>query len=108
MKTLLICHDGAQLDEVLLARWLSSFSDLVGIVIIQEPADRMWRRIRREIKRIGGLRFVDVLAFRFYYRIFLAGKDQRWERQELREKSHIYGDITTSTAIFKTPSPNTP
>jgi hypothetical protein len=108
MKTLLICHDGAQLDEVLLARWLSSFSNLVGIVIIQEPPNRMRRRIRREIKRIGVLRFLDVLAFRLYYRIFLAAKDQRWERQELREKSLVYGDIAASTAIFKTPSPNTP
>jgi hypothetical protein len=108
MKTLLICHDGAQLDEVLLARWLSSFSNLVGIVIIQEPPNRMRRRIRREIKRIGVLRFLDVLAFRLYYRIFLAGEDQRWERQELREKSLVYADIAASTAIFKTPSPNTP
>lgn len=68
MKTLLICHDGAQLDQVVLARWLSSFSNLVGVVIVQEPASRTWRRIRREVKRIGVLRFLDVLAFRFYYR----------------------------------------
>ena len=80
MKTLLICHDGAQLDQVVLARWLNSFSNLVGIVIIQEPKGRMWRRVKREIKRIGIFRFLDVLAFRLYYRIFLAGKDQRWEQ----------------------------
>src|ERR1017187_2188919 len=108
MKTLLICHEGAQLDEVLLARWLNSFSNLVGIVVIQEPPSRMWRRVRREIKRIGIFRFLDALAFRLYYRIFLAGRDQRWERQELREKCLLYPDITSSTEIFKTPSPNTP
>src|SRR5208283_2741224 len=95
------------LDQVVLARWLSSFSNLVGIVVIQEPPSRMWRRVRREIKRIGALRFLDALAFRFYYRIFLAGKDRRWERQELREKCRIYGDIAPSTAILRTPSPNT-
>jgi methionyl-tRNA formyltransferase len=106
MKTLLICHDGAQLDQVVLARWLNSFSELVGIVIIQEPPSRKWRRVRRELKRIGVLRFLDALAFRFYYRIFTADKDRRWERQELREKSLIYGDIAPDTEMLKTPSPN--
>ena len=107
MKTLLICHDGAPLDQVVLARWLNSFSNLVGIVIIQEPQSRLWRRVRREVKRTGVLRFLDALAFRFYYRLFLVGKDRRWEHQELREKCLIYGDIGASTAIFKTHSPNT-
>jgi hypothetical protein len=107
MKTLLICHDGAQLDQVVLARWLNSFSNLVGIVIIQEPPSRVWRRVRREIKRIGALRFLDALAFRFYYRFFLLGKDRRWERHELREKCLQYGDIASDTAILKTTSPNT-
>jgi methionyl-tRNA formyltransferase len=107
MKTLLICHDGAQLDEVVLARWLNSFSDLVGIVLIQEPPSRTWKRVRREVQRIGALRFLDALAFRLYYRIFLAGKDRRWESQELREKSLIYKDLPANTAILKTPTPNT-
>jgi hypothetical protein len=107
MKTLLICHDGAQLDELVLARWLSSFSNLVGIVIIKEPPSRVWRRVRREIKRIGTLRLLDALAFRLYYRIFLLDKDRRWEHRELREKCLIYGDIPSDTEIFRTSSPNT-
>jgi hypothetical protein len=108
MKTLLICHDGAQLDQVVLARWLSSFSNLVGVVVIQEPASRTWKRVKREVKRIGTLRFLDALAFRFYYRIFLAGKDRRWELHELREKCLAYGDLASSTEFLKAPSPNTP
>jgi hypothetical protein len=107
MKTLLICHDGAQLDQLVLARWLNSFSNLVGIVIIQEPASRIWRRVRREVKRIGLLRFLDALALRLYYRIFLLGKDRRWEREELHERCLIYEDIPSDTAILKTSSPNT-
>jgi hypothetical protein len=107
MKTLLICHDGAQLDQVVLARWLNSFSNLVGIVIIQEPPGHIWRRVRREFKRSGFLRFLDVLGFRLYYHIFLSDKDRRWERQELHEKCLIYRDIASDTAILKTPSPNT-
>ena len=106
MKTLLICHDGAQLDQVVLARWLNSFSNLVGMVIIQEPPSRIRRRVRREVKRVGVFRFLDVLAFRLYYRCFLAAKDRRWEGQELREKCRIYGDIPPDIAILKTSSPN--
>jgi hypothetical protein len=106
MKTLLICHDGAQLDQVVLARWLNSFSKLVGIVVIQEPPGRIWRRVRREVKRVGTFRFLDVLAFRLYYRVLLAAKDTRWERRELQEKCLVYGDIPDDTALLKTSSPN--
>jgi hypothetical protein len=108
MKTLLICHDGAQLDQVVLARWLNSFSELVGIVVIHEGSRQIRRRVRRELKRVGLLRFLDALAFRFYYSMFLADKDRSWELQELREKCLTYPDIPTDVPILRTPSPNTP
>lgn len=41
MRTVLICHDGAQLDEAVLTRWLASFSSLVGVVVIEEPVNRL-------------------------------------------------------------------
>jgi hypothetical protein len=106
MKIVLICHDGALLDQVVLARWLNSFSHLVGIVVIEEPPNQLWRRVRREIKRIGILRFLDVLAFQFYYRLFLDRKDRSWGREELRKKCLIYGDISSNTAILRTSNPN--
>src|ERR1035438_10175986 len=106
MKTLLICHDGAQLDQVVLARWLNSFSDLAGIVVIQEPASRTWKRVKREIKRIGLFRFLDAMAFRLYYRLFLAAKDRSWESQELQGKSLVYRELPSTVPILKTPSPN--
>jgi hypothetical protein len=108
MKTLLICHDGAALDQVVLARWLSSFSELVGTVVIQEKPAQRRRRVRREIQRIGFVRFLDALAFRLYYRLFLFGKDQRWERQQVREKCVVYAELPSTVAILETPSPNNP
>jgi len=107
MKTLLICHSDARLDQVALARWLNSFSDLVGMVIIEDPPSLLWRRVRREIERVGIVRFLDALAFRFYYRVVLARKDNRWEREELRAKCLTYGDIGSGTRVFETSSPNT-
>jgi hypothetical protein len=106
MKTLLICHDGAKLDQIVLARWLNSFSDLVGVVIIQEPVSRTWKRIKREINRIGIFRFLDAMAFRLYYRLFLAAKDRRWESQELQDKCLVYKELPSTVPILRTPSPN--
>ena len=107
MKTLLICHEGASLDQEVLARWLNSFSNLTGILLVHEPTKRGWRRVRREIKRVGVLRFLDVLAFRIYYWLLLAGKDRSWERRRLEEGCHAYPELSPRTLVLKTSSPNT-
>jgi folate-dependent phosphoribosylglycinamide formyltransferase PurN len=106
MKSLLICHHDAALDRLVLARWLNSFSDLVGIVVIEESSTQLRRRVLREFKRVGALRFLDVLAFRFFYSLFLASKDRCWEKEEIQAKSQIYPDIASDTPILNTPSPN--
>jgi hypothetical protein len=106
MRTLLICHEGALLDQQGLARWLDSFSDLTGMIVIRETGSRLWRRVRREVKRTGLLRFSDVLAFRLYYRLFLAANDQRWYEQKLKELCDSY-PATRAPALI-THSPNSP
>lgn len=107
MKTLLICHEGASLDREALARWMAAFSDLSGIVVLRENRQRVSRRIRREIKRVGLARFIDVLAFRLYYRLFLARKDRRWEEAKLEELRSIYPELKNVNALV-THSPNSP
>ena len=107
MRTLLICHEDAELDRVGLARWLASFSDLAGVVVLRERRQRVWRRIRREIKRVGLLRFPDVLAFRFYYKLFFASRDRAWERGKLEELCARYTKVDDVTELF-TYSPNSP
>jgi hypothetical protein len=83
MRTLLICHEHAALDREGLARWLATFSTFVGTVVVREPAGRVRKRIAREIRRVGVWRFLDVLAFRLYYRLSQASSDQRIEGREL-------------------------
>jgi hypothetical protein len=107
MKTILICHEGALLDQEVLARWLNSFSDFVGLILLREPPQRVWRRVRREIKRVGFFRFLDVLAFVIYYKLFLERKDRRWERQKVEELCRIYPQIGRGTSVLRTFSPNT-
>ncbi len=92
MRTLLICHDGADLDREGLARWLGSFTTFTGTVVIKEPGGRLRKRIAREIKRVGLWRFLDVLAFRVYHRLTQAAGDRQWETRELNRLRSWYPD----------------
>jgi folate-dependent phosphoribosylglycinamide formyltransferase PurN len=83
MRTLLICHERAELDREALARWLGSFTTFAGCLVIREPRARLRQRIAREITRVGFWHFVDVLAFRAYYALIRAAADREWEQREL-------------------------
>jgi len=64
------------------------------------------RRIRREIQRVGILRFIDVLAFRVYYRLSLARADIVWTQATLEDLLKRYVDIPASCRVLDTSSPN--
>jgi len=107
MRTLLICHDDAPLDREGLVRWLGSFSTFTGTVVIREPRARLNKRIAREMSRVGVWRFLDVLAFRLYYRFALAAGDRVWEERELaRLRSWFPERPDAPEAIVS--SPNSP
>lgn len=108
MKTILICHEKDRLDREGIARWLASFSDLAGIIILRETGARFWNRIRREIARAGVIRFFDVAGFRVYYRVFLSRKDRMWKDQKLKELCKIYPEVSKAVSILYARSPNTP
>src|SRR6266550_4682246 len=74
----LICHEQDRLDTEGLASWLASTLRLAGLIIIRDPRGRLWRKAKREIARVGWLRFLDVLAFRAFARLRLAHRDQAW------------------------------
>jgi folate-dependent phosphoribosylglycinamide formyltransferase PurN len=105
-RSVLICHHDEPLNRFGLARWMASFTDLAAIVVVHEPRARLWRRIRREIQRVGVLRFMDVLAFRIYYRFALAGTDHAWTEATLNNLFQRYADIPASCLVLEIPSPN--
>lgn len=107
-RTVLICHADDALNREGLARWLAATTNLVGLVVLDEPAKRIRRRIQREIQRVGWLRFLDVLAFRFYYKLFMAKRDHEWERKTLASLCERFPPLTQATTIIKAPSPNSP
>lgn len=106
-RTLLICQDGAQINREGISRWLESFSQLVGVVVLKETRRRTWHRVHSELRRVGPLRFIDVLAFRLYYNCFLRSKDRAWERKKLHELCDRYPSLPSSIPVLYSPSPNT-
>ena len=106
MRTLLICHHDAPIDREGLSRWLASFSDLAGVLVIRETRPAVRRRIRRELGRTGLLRFIDVLAFRLYYRLRLANPDMLWEQEELERLTRRFPDSQPPVLEVSHPNSN--
>ena len=106
MKTALICHHDAPLSRHGIARWLSGFSELTGIVVIHEPPARLRKRVRFEMQRVGALRFLDVLAFRLYYRIVHAARDRAWADAKLLELERRYAPVPDNVPVHHTSDPN--
>lgn len=107
MRTVLICHDENLIDRDGLSRWLGSFSDVVGVVVLREKGGRKFKRVRREIERVGLFRFIDVSAFRLYYKLFLASGDARFENEQINHLREKYGDLSDVPVLY-THSPNSP
>lgn len=108
MKTVLICHANEPVNAQLLPLWLASFSELAGIVVLEEKPGRMRERIRREWRRSGWWRFLDVLAFRLYYRLFHAKNDARWEHELITKQSRRFAPLAANIPRLHSDSPNSP
>ena len=102
----LICHEQDRLDAEGLASWLASTMRLAGLIIIRDPRNRIWRAARREIRRVGWLRFVDVIAFRAFARLRLARRDAAWKEAELQRLRRRYPADLGSVPSIVVSSPN--
>jgi folate-dependent phosphoribosylglycinamide formyltransferase PurN len=89
-SVVLICHHGDRLDAEGLAAWLSHTMTLRGLVVIRNDPSKMWGKARREIRRVGLLRFADVIAFRLYARLRLANRDAAWKESALARLRATY------------------
>lgn len=108
MKVVLICHDSDPLSRTGMARWLSSFAELAGIVELRETGKSLIKRSQAEIRRNGWFRFLDVLLFRFYYKLFLAGKDREWESKTLDAMCAKFSPLPEDVPVITGQTPNSP
>lgn len=105
---MLVCHAESRLNREGIAKWLASFTDLVGMIVIEEHGRQTRARIRREVKRIGPVRFLDVIGFRAYYRLFHARADARWLAARLDELAVRYGELPAAMEVLRTADPSSP
>jgi folate-dependent phosphoribosylglycinamide formyltransferase PurN len=105
-SVVLICHEQDRLDTEGLASWLASSLRLAGLIIIRDPHSRLWRKAKREIARVGWLRFLDVLAFRAFARLRLARRDQAWKDAEVERLRRRYPAELASVPRIVVSSPN--
>ena len=108
MKTALICHHDDVLNRLALPRWLNSFSQLAGIVVIQETTKQRRNRVRRELKRVGWIRLLDVIAYRLYHKFFVDPYDAAYEENVLDEISTAYSPLPAGLPIIETGRANSP
>jgi formyl transferase-like protein len=101
-----ICHDGDSVNSEFLPQWLAGFADVVAIIVIREGRAPQIRRLRAEYRRVGFWRLFDILAFRLYYRIFLAAGDRAWERSELKRLTASMRATPAEFPTLMTPNPN--
>lgn len=106
IRTFLICHKGARLHDEGLVRWLAAESTLAGILVIDEDPKIVVRRARRQLRRVGAGRFLDVLAFRLYYRLFLKADDAAYEESVLAELRLRYPGLPSDVPRLTVSSPN--
>ena len=79
---------------------------MAGLIIIRDPHSRLWRKAKREIARVGWLRFLDVLAFRAFARLRLARRDQAWKDAEVERLRRRYPAELASVPRIVVSSPN--
>jgi len=107
-RVILLCHEGDRIDTEILASWLGDSFSLVGIIMLRESPAGIVRRLRREIRRVGLLRFLDVAAFRLYYWLRLAKRDRAWIDAEVaRWRVKYPPTLTRDVPRLTAPNPNT-
>jgi folate-dependent phosphoribosylglycinamide formyltransferase PurN len=105
-SVVLICHERDRLDMEGLASWLASTLQLSGLIVIRDGPGRLWRAARRELRRIGPLRFADVIAFRLYARLVLARRDAAWQTRELARLRERYPAHLSGVPRVRVATPN--
>ncbi len=79
---------------------------LAGLIIIRDTPGRLWRAGRRELRRVGPWRFLDVVAFRMYAHLGLSARDNRWKEQALEGLRQRYPSDLRSVPRIVVSTPN--
>ncbi len=90
-SVVLICHEDDPIDSEGIATWLARDFSLVGIVLLRDEPGSWFRKLRRERRRVGWIRLLDVMLFRVFYQVSRARKDRQWTQNWLQSLRSQYG-----------------
>lgn len=106
MRSVLICQHDAQLVREVMPRWLNSFTDLAGIVVLRDQQSQRWKKLQRSLKQDGLWGTLDLLAYRVFHRWRYRESDRAFERHTRETMAAKYAPVTESIPILETTKPN--
>ena len=108
MRTVLICQYDAALVREIMPRWLASFTELAGILVIREPSGHRLAKLQRSLRKDGLLGTLDLLAYRLYHRFVHAAGDRQFEDGIRQSLGQEYPAVQFEVPILEVGSPNSP
>ena len=79
---------------------------LAGLLIIRDEPVRRWQAARRELKRVGFVGLLDVLAFRAFARLLYHRRDRDWKDAQLAGLRARYPADLAAVPQVRVSSPN--
>lgn len=107
-RVALICHENDVIDAEGLRAWLACSFELAGVVLLRDPPGSLLPKLRRECRRVGFWRLLDVLLFRLFYQLRFARADAAWMEAERLRLQERYRCAAPPPAKLVSYGPNTP
>ena len=106
MRSVLICQHDASLVREIMPRWLNSFSELAGIIVIRDENSQRWKKLKRSVQKDGLLGTLDLLAYRLFHKFRYAAADRKFEDGIRRSHGTVYPPVGRKIPILETTTPN--
>lgn len=89
-------------------RWLASFTELAGVLVIREPKGHRLAKVKRSLRQQGVWGTIDLLAYRLFHRFRLSAGDRQQEAQIRQTQGAIYSPVPYEVPWLEVGSPNSP
>jgi peptidoglycan/xylan/chitin deacetylase (PgdA/CDA1 family)/folate-dependent phosphoribosylglycinamide formyltransferase PurN len=97
-------HQGSSFERDLLLPWLNSFSNVVGVVVVENKIKRKIDRLRAEYRRSGIAGTIDAILFRVYDSLRNTSRQQKIS-DLINKKSQAYEELDdTPVQYVETPN----
>jgi Formyl transferase len=106
MRSVLICQHDSLLVREIMPRWLASFTDLAGVLVIREPRGHRLSKVKRSLRQQGLWGTIDLLAYRLFHRLRHGVGDRQQEARIQQTHGAIYPPVPYQVPLLEVSSPN--